>query len=134
MVDTGAGGAIVAVSSVSGFLTERHMGHYSVSKAGVGALVRVAARELGAHGIRVNAVAPGTTDTPLFAATDALPGYRERVSRRAALGRLGTADEVAAAIVAVAQLEWVTGQVLAADGGLSLYSPLDPAEREVPPR
>jgi NAD(P)-dependent dehydrogenase (short-subunit alcohol dehydrogenase family) len=132
MVDAGNGGAIVAVSSVSGFLTERHMGHYSVSKAGVAALVRVAARELGGHGIRVNAVAPGTTDTPLFEATDALPGYRERVARRAALGRLGTAGDVAAAIVAIAQLDWVTGQVLAADGGLSLCSPLDPVEREAP--
>ena len=64
-------GAIVAVTSVSGFLTDRAMAHYSVSKAGLAALVRVAARELGPHGIRVNAVAPGTTDTPMFAATDA---------------------------------------------------------------
>jgi NAD(P)-dependent dehydrogenase (short-subunit alcohol dehydrogenase family) len=119
---------IVAVSSVSGFLTDRYMAHYSVSKAGVAALVRVAARELGAHGIRVNAVAPGTTDTPMFAATDALAGYRERVAGRAALGRLGTADDVAAAVVALLRLEWVTGQVLVADGGVSLFSPIDPAE------
>jgi NAD(P)-dependent dehydrogenase (short-subunit alcohol dehydrogenase family) len=126
MVDAGHGGAIVAVSSVSGFLTDRRMAHYNVSKAGVAALVRVAARELGEHGIRVNAVAPGTTDTPMFAATDRLPGYRERVARRAALGRVGTAADIAAAIVALFELEWVTGEVLVADGGVSLASPIDP--------
>ena len=93
-------GAIVAVTSVSGFLTDRSMAHYSVSKAGLAALVRVAARELGPHGIRVNGVAPGTTDTPMFAATDQMRGYRERVAGRAALGRVGTAAEVAQAIVA----------------------------------
>jgi NAD(P)-dependent dehydrogenase (short-subunit alcohol dehydrogenase family) len=124
----GNGGAIVAVTSISGFLSERHMAHYDVSKAGAAALVRVAARELGPHGIRVNAVAPGTTDTPMFAATDRLPGYRDRVARRAALGRVGTADDVAGAIVSLLELDWVTGHVLVADGGLSLFSPIDPAD------
>jgi NAD(P)-dependent dehydrogenase (short-subunit alcohol dehydrogenase family) len=124
----GRGGSIVAITSVSGTLTERLMAHYSVSKAGLNALVRVAARELGQHAIRVNAVAPGTTDTPMFAATDRLPGYRERVVRRAALGRLGSPSDIAATVVALCRLDWVTGQVVAADGGLSLASPLDPAD------
>ena len=96
------------------------MAHYSVSKAGLAALVRVAARELGPHGIRVNGVAPGTTDTPMFAATDAMRGYRERVAGRSALGRVGTAAEVAQAVVALCTLDWVTGQIVAADGGVSL--------------
>jgi NAD(P)-dependent dehydrogenase (short-subunit alcohol dehydrogenase family) len=117
---------------VSAFLTDRRMAHYSVSKAGLAALVRVAARELGEHGIRVNAVAPGTTDTPMFAATDRLRGYRERVARRAALGRVGTADDIAAAIVALFGADWVTGQVLVADGGVSLASPIDPFDEEAP--
>lgn len=128
MVEGGRGGAIVAVSSISGFLTERHMGHYSVSKAGVAALVRVAARELGPFGIRVNAVAPGTTDTPLFAPTSALPGYQERAAERTALGGIGTVAQVAEAVVAVMGMQWVTGQVVAADGGVSLWSPIDPVE------
>ena len=128
MVAGGRGGAVVAVGSVSGFLADRMMGHYSVSKAGVAELVRVAARELGPFGIRVNAVAPGTTDTPLFAATSRLPGYRARVAERAALGDVGTPEGVAAAVVALAELDWVTGQILAADGGVSLWSPIDPAE------
>jgi NAD(P)-dependent dehydrogenase (short-subunit alcohol dehydrogenase family) len=122
------GGAIVAITSVSGFLSERNMAHYSASKAGLAQLVRSAARELGALGIRVNAVAPGTTDTPMFGATDRLPGYRERVARRAALGRVGTAAEVAHAAVALCTLDWVTGQIVAADGGVSLHSPIDPQE------
>lgn len=128
MVAGGRGGAIVAVTSISGFLADRMMGHYSVSKAGVAELVRVAARELGPFGIRVNAVAPGTTDTPMFSATRRLPGYQDRVSERAALGGIGTPEGVADAVVAVLGLEWVTGQVLAADGGVSLWSPIDPAE------
>jgi NAD(P)-dependent dehydrogenase (short-subunit alcohol dehydrogenase family) len=121
-------GAIVAVTSVSGFLTDRAMAHYSVSKAGLSALVRVAARELGPHGIRVNGVAPGTTDTPMFAATDAMHGYRERVAAKSALGRVGTAAEVAEAVVALCELGWVTGQIVAADGGVSLASPIDPMD------
>jgi len=128
MVSAGRGGAVVAVGSVSGFLADRRMAHYSVSKAGVAALVRVAARELGPAGVRVNAVAPGTTDTPLFASTARLPGYRERVAARSALGAVGSPEDVARAIVALLQLEWVTGQVVAADGGVSLWSPIDPAE------
>ena len=104
------------------------MAHYSVSKAGLAALVRVAARELGPYGIRVNGVAPGTTDTPMFAATDALAGYRERVAARAALGRVGSAAEVAQAVVALCTLDWVTGQIVAADGGVSLASPIDPID------
>jgi NAD(P)-dependent dehydrogenase (short-subunit alcohol dehydrogenase family) len=120
--------AIVAVTSISGFLSDRLMAHYAVSKAGLAQLVRSSARELGARGIRVNGVAPGTTDTPMFAATDRLPGYRAQVARRAALGRVGTAAEVARVVVALCTLEWVTGQVVAADGGVSLHSPIDPQE------
>ena len=90
--------------------------------------MRVAARELGPHGIRVNGVAPGTTDTPMFAATDQMRGYRERVASRAALGRVGSAAEVAQAIVALCTLDWVTGQIVAADGGVSLASPIDPMD------
>jgi NAD(P)-dependent dehydrogenase (short-subunit alcohol dehydrogenase family) len=94
----------------------------------VAELVRVAARELGPFGIRVNAVAPGTTDTPLFASTARLPGYAARVAGRTALGRVGEPDDVAQAIMAVLRMGWVTGQVVAADGGVSLWSPIDPVE------
>jgi NAD(P)-dependent dehydrogenase (short-subunit alcohol dehydrogenase family) len=117
------GGAIVAVTSVSGFLADRLMAHYCVSKAGV------AAGELGPARIRVNAVAPGTTDTPLFDAARRLPGYEDQVVGRTPLGGLGSPRAVAEAAVALAGLDWVTGQIVAADGGVSLWSPIDPAER-----
>jgi NAD(P)-dependent dehydrogenase (short-subunit alcohol dehydrogenase family) len=133
MVARGEPGAIVVVTSVSGFLADTRMAHYSVSKAGAAHLVRIAARELGPRGIRVNGVAPGTTDTPMFKATDRLPGYRERVGGRAALGRVGTAHDVAQPIVSLLTLDWVTGQIVTADGGVSLFSPIDPSERTPKP-
>jgi NAD(P)-dependent dehydrogenase (short-subunit alcohol dehydrogenase family) len=120
-----SGGSIVLTGSVSGFLADRGMAHYNSSKAGVVQLARIAAAELGPRAIRVNVVAPGTTDTPLFARTDAVPGYRDAVAARTPLGGVGGADDVAAAAVALAQLRWVTGQVLVADGGVSLHSPID---------
>jgi NAD(P)-dependent dehydrogenase (short-subunit alcohol dehydrogenase family) len=128
MVASGTGGSIVITGSVSGFLADRNMAHYNSSKAGVVQLARIAAAELGPRGIRVNVIAPGTTDTPLFARTDAVPGYRDALTTRTPLGAVGSADDVAAAAVALAQLRWVTGQVLVADGGVSLRSPIDIAE------
>jgi NAD(P)-dependent dehydrogenase (short-subunit alcohol dehydrogenase family) len=64
----------------------------------------------------------------MFAGSDALPGYRERAIARTPLGRIGTPDDIAAAVLALLRLDWVTGHVLVADGGLSLYSPVDPME------
>jgi NAD(P)-dependent dehydrogenase (short-subunit alcohol dehydrogenase family) len=128
MVESGRPGCIVVTSSISAAGHERGMAHYAASKAAVDALVTVAARELGPKGVRVNAVAPGTTDTPLYASTAEIPGFTERVERRTPLGRVGRAADVADVVMALIGLDWVTGQVVAADGGLSLFSPIDPFE------
>jgi NAD(P)-dependent dehydrogenase (short-subunit alcohol dehydrogenase family) len=128
MSAAGATGSIVLTGSVSGFLADRGMAHYNSAKAGVVQLARVAAAELGPRGIRVNVVAPGTTDTPLFGRTDAVSGYRDAVGGRTPLGGVGDPDLVAGAAVALAHMEWVTGQVLVADGGVSLRSPIDIGE------
>jgi NAD(P)-dependent dehydrogenase (short-subunit alcohol dehydrogenase family) len=125
MIDAGAGGSIVAVSSISGTLADRDMGAYCVSKAGVDMLVKVAAVEWGAHGIRVNAVGPGVTRTPMLAQAEQLPGWVEGLSERTTLGGVGAATDVAGAIVGVLELPWVTGQIVHADGGLALHSPID---------
>lgn len=125
MVDAGTGGSIVAVSSISGTVADRDMGAYCVSKAGIDMLVKVAAVEWGQHGIRVNAVGPGVTRTPMLAEAEQLPGWVEALEERTALGRLGEAADVAGAIVGVLELPWVTGQVVHADGGLALHSPID---------
>jgi NAD(P)-dependent dehydrogenase (short-subunit alcohol dehydrogenase family) len=125
MIGAGVGGSIVAVSSISGTLADRDMGAYCVSKAGVDMLVKVAAVEWGSHGIRVNAVGPGVTRTPMLPNPEALPGWVEGLSERTALGQLGEATDVAGAIVGVLELPWVTGQAVHADGGLALHSPID---------
>src|ERR1700736_2797900 len=125
MIDNGGGGSIVAVSSISGTVADRDMGAYCVSKAGVDMLVRVAASEWGPHGIRVNAVGPGVTRTPMLAQAEQLPGWVDGLGERTALGRVGEADDVAEAIVAVLEMGWVTGQTVLADGGLALHSPID---------
>jgi NAD(P)-dependent dehydrogenase (short-subunit alcohol dehydrogenase family) len=125
MIDQGTGGSIVAVSSISGTVADRDMGAYCVSKAGVDMLVRVAASEWGTHGIRVNAVGPGVTRTPMLAEAERLPGWVEALTERTALGRVGEAEDVAEAIIAVLEMPWVTGQTVFADGGLALHSPID---------
>jgi NAD(P)-dependent dehydrogenase (short-subunit alcohol dehydrogenase family) len=125
MIDARTAGSIVAVSSISGTLADRDMGAYCVSKAGIDMLVRVAAAEWGAHGIRVNAVGPGVTRTPMLAKPERLPGWVDGLTERTALGRLGEPDDIAEAIVAVLEMSWVTGQIVFADGGLALHSPID---------
>ena len=125
MIDARVGGSIVAVSSISGTVADRDMGAYCVSKAGVDMLVKVAAVEWGSYGIRVNGVGPGVTRTPMLADVERLPGWVEGLSERTALGRLGEAADVAGAIVGILELPWVTGQVVHADGGLALHSPID---------
>jgi len=126
MRDAGLDGSVVCITSVNARLADRGMAAYCCSKAAVDMLVRVAAAELGAHGIRVNALGPGVTDTPLFAdSAGRLPALVDGIVERTALGRLGTADDVAEAAVALLGTSWVTGQTLLADGGLSLHSPID---------
>jgi NAD(P)-dependent dehydrogenase (short-subunit alcohol dehydrogenase family) len=122
--------SLVAVSSVSARLVDRSMGLYCASKAALSMLVRVAAAEWGPHGLRVNAVAPGVTRTPMLGpvATSRVETspWLAAVSERTALGRLGEADDIARVILAVHGMDWVTGQVVECDGGLALRSPIDP--------
>jgi 2-hydroxycyclohexanecarboxyl-CoA dehydrogenase len=93
---------------------------YAGAKGGVVAFTKSLARELVRHGIRVNCVCPGPTDTPLFAS---LPErLRSALVRAIPLGRLARPDEVADAIhfFASNRSEFVTGQVLSVSGGLTM--------------
>ena len=130
MEEQGTDGSFVAVSSVSARLVDRTMGLYCASKAALSMLVQVAAAEWGALGIRVNAVAPGVTRTPMLgrgpSTTVEGSPWLAGVAERTALGRLGEAGDIAQTIIALHAMDWVTGQVLECDGGLSLHSPLDP--------
>lgn len=111
------GGSVVLVSSINGERGKAGQANYAASKAGLNALARTAARELGRHGIRVNAVAPGWVDTPL---TAGLPAeLRQRALDETVLGRLGQPEDVAGAVLFLCSDlgRHVTGQVLRVDGG-----------------
>ncbi len=127
MRDHGIAGSFVTVSSVSARLVDRNMGLYCASKAALTMLVEVAAAEWGPLGLRVNAVAPGVTRTPMLGPSASVEGspWLAGVADRTALGRLGEADDIAQAIIALHSMGWVTGQVVECDGGLSLRSPID---------
>jgi NAD(P)-dependent dehydrogenase (short-subunit alcohol dehydrogenase family) len=113
------GGSVVLISSLAGLKPGSRLPAYDASKAAQFGLARHAAAEGAPRGIRVNTVAPGLIDTPLGRAATA--GRPSRGTTRIPLGRQGTAWEVADAVVFLlgTQSSYITGQVLAVDGGLS---------------
>jgi NAD(P)-dependent dehydrogenase (short-subunit alcohol dehydrogenase family) len=115
------GGSIIAISSPEAQRTARFLAPYSVSKAGLEMLVRCAAVELGEFEIRVNAIQSGfvrTDGTRLIVDT----GMAERIIARTPLRRSGSAEEIGDTVCYLArpQSSWITGQVFAVDGGLSV--------------
>jgi NAD(P)-dependent dehydrogenase (short-subunit alcohol dehydrogenase family) len=116
----GSGGAIVNISSGAATLGSAHeYVHYAAAKAGVDALTIGLAKEVGGDGVRVNAVAPGTTLTEIHAAAGD-PGRPERVAKVVPLGRAGEPREIANAIgwLLSDEASYVTGAILRVTGGL----------------
>jgi 3-oxoacyl-[acyl-carrier protein] reductase len=126
MVEAGVSGSIVVNGSAAGRVADIGIAHYSVAKAALRQLVRVAARELGPHGIRVNGVAPGFTLTGLTAAVVDIPGFLDNAAKRVPLGRVGQPDDIAQAVGALFALGWVSGETLSVDGGQHLNGPNQP--------
>ena len=118
LIAAGRPGAIVNVGSVSGLRGNRGRAAYGASKGAVHLLTQVMALELAPYGIRVNCVAPGPIDTPLTRAVHR-PEVRASWEERVALGRYGTPEEMASVIRFLAgdAAGYVTGQIVAADGG-----------------
>ena len=108
-------GSIITVSSMWGQVGSSCEAAYSATKGAVIALTKALAKELGPSGIRVNCVAPGVILTDMCATVD--PEILEEMGRENCVGRNGTPEDVAKAMVYLADAEFVTGQVLAVNGG-----------------
>jgi 3-oxoacyl-[acyl-carrier protein] reductase len=111
-------GRIVNISSVSGQAGQVGQANYSASKAGLIGLTKALAREFASRSITVNAVAPGFIPTTLT--QDLAPELKEAIIKATPLGRMGTPEEIAYAVAFLASDEaaYITGQVLAVDGGM----------------
>ena len=123
------GGAIVNVTSAARVLAVPGFSAYIAAKGAIEALTKTLALEVAAQGVTVNAVAPGAIDTPLNA-NAYTPAVRRTYEHRIPAGRIGTAEEVAGAVLffATPAARYVTGQELVVDGGLTVNGAVGHAE------
>ncbi len=115
----GEPGCIINMSSINSVLAIPNQIPYCVSKGGVSQLTKVTALALAPHGIRVNAIGPGSIMTEMLAAVNSDPAAKKRVMSRTPLQRIGEPSEIAgvAAFLASRDASYVTGQTIMADGG-----------------
>jgi len=113
-------GRIINISSVSGLAGQAGQTNYSSSKAGLIGFTKALAKEIGARGITVNAVAPGLVPTDLT--NEILVKMKDEAIKMTPLGRLGSVEDVAYAVAFLVSDEasFITGQVLSVDGGLAM--------------
>ena len=111
-------GRIINISSVIGLIGNAGQANYAASKAGLIGLTKSLARELASRGITVNAIAPGLIETDMTGVLS--DEIRQAILQKITLGKLGQPDDIAAAVayLASAEAKYVTGQVLAVDGGM----------------
>ncbi|AGH51013.1 short-chain dehydrogenase/reductase SDR [Sphingomonas sp. MM-1] len=116
----GAGGSIVSVSSIEGFRGIPFNSVYSAFKTGITGFTKSLALDLAPEGIRVNLIAPETTDTPQVAISQYIkPEYKDHLKQWIPLGRFGTPEDMAGGILFLASpmAAWMTGAALNVDGG-----------------
>lgn len=118
-IDAGTTGNVLNIASVSSVTYVPDNALYNVSKAGVVTLTKTFARDMGKHGIRVNAVGPGSIPTDLNAALYADPQKEIDLCKKIPLGRRGTKDDIANCVLFLAsdESDYLTGQVIYAEGG-----------------
>jgi 2-deoxy-D-gluconate 3-dehydrogenase len=123
LIATKRPGLIVSIASTHGMVALEDRLAYGVAKAGVMQMTRMLAYEWAEHGIRVNAIAPGRVNTPSRELSLAQAEYRQRMIDRVPLKRFAESSEVAAAVCYLASpaAEYITGQTLVLDGGLTAY-------------
>ena len=127
----GAPGCIINMSSTNAKLAIPTQIPYTISKGGVRQLTNVLAQSLAPHGIRVNAIGPGSIDTRMLSSINSTPESMQRLMSRTPLSRLGTPEDIAAIAVFLASDEsaYITGQTIYADGGrLGLAYTVPPPE------
>lgn len=122
LVAAGRPGAIVTVTSMNGVAPGPNAGAYGTTKAGIARLTQQMALEWGPHGIRVNALAPGLIDAGMSEPIYADPDVRARRSGAVPLGRLGTGQDVAGAVLFLLSEDaaYITGTELLVDGGVTM--------------
>lgn len=115
-------GKIINVSSIAAIVGQANLSLYSSSKGAILSLTRAMALELAPHNIQVNAILPGTTETPMAADALANPETRAQLTSGIPLGRLGKPEDHVGAVLYFASEEsnWCTGQTLIVDGGYSM--------------
>ncbi len=113
------GGSIIGMSSGAGHFPHRYLWAYGMSKAGIDMLCRYAAEELGSEGIRVNTVRPGIVDDELMAPITAGGPLLDDYLAEMPISRLGTVDDIAAAVrfLAGPESSWISGECIGVDGG-----------------
>ena len=113
-------GRIVNISSVVGLIGNAGQVNYSASKAGLIGLTKSSARELATRGVTINAIAPGFIETDMT--RNLSESARENLISQITLSRLGTPDDIASAVLFLASddASYITGQVLAVDGGIAM--------------
>jgi len=117
----GRGGSIIQISSATATIMFHDHAAYMGTKAGTDHVIRCVADEFGAEGIRANSISPGVTETPMTADAQAVPGLMDAFIKGYPLGRYGTSDDIAAAVVFLAEDEcFMTGENLQVNGGLTL--------------
>jgi len=122
MAADGQGGRIINIASVGGLIGGKGVAPYGASKAGVISLTKTMANEWARYGITVNAVCPGYVVTELNREFFADPAFKEKMERRTAVRRLGTVEEVAGPVLALASdcFSYMTGTTLLLDGGQTI--------------